>query len=164
MFLYHCLPRGEWWVSAAVSSLARGRGRPLLSESLLPGTLREAHSRLFQGILSDADSFREGIGCLAPSHSHLLLWLPLGALGPHLQTQTSPSPLRGGTFTGSSASLPPPTDLAPTSYSGSQNSTFYCSCGYTPTLSHHFMNAVPGQPPFVSLFLLSFFRPQEVCP
>lgn len=80
------------WVSAAAQRPSSGEGRLLLSQSLLPGTLWEVHSRLFQGILSAADPFQDIIGCLAPSRPHLAF---MGALGPHLQTQTSPTPLRG---------------------------------------------------------------------
>lgn len=59
----------ERWMSLLLSGLARGKGHRLPSESLLPGTLREA--LLLQGILSDADSLWDVIGYVAPRCPHL---------------------------------------------------------------------------------------------
>lgn len=159
MFLHRCRQHGTGGCQLLLRGLAQGRGRLLLSQSLLPGTPREAHSRLFQGVLSAADPFQDIINCLAPSRPHLAF---MGALGPHLQTQ-APN-LSEGALSGELG-------LTSVSYgSGSHLLSWfpeldYCLCGHTPTLCHHFMNGVPpAQPPLVPLFLLCFFRPREVCP
>ena len=78
-------------------SLGCWSGEPLLSENLLPGTLKKAavvHSRPLQGIRSDADPLRDIRCCLAPSCPLLPHATAAGYTKPHPHTQTSPKPLR----------------------------------------------------------------------